>query len=42
MATVPLHVPLDDPASIGISRVQALWLTLKKKPLGAVSATSVM
>jgi hypothetical protein len=26
--------------SIGISRVQALWLTLKKKPLGAVSARS--
>ena len=38
MATVPLHVTLDDPAIAGVSRVQALWRTMKKKPLGAFSA----
>src|SRR5947208_11323171 len=38
MATVPLHVPLEDPASVTVSRAQALWRTMKKKPLGAASA----
>src|SRR5256884_6264181 len=38
MATVPLRVPLEDPASVTVSRAQALWRTMKKKPLGAVSA----
>ena len=38
MATVPLHVPLDDPAIAGINRAQALWRTMRKKPLGAFSA----
>src|SRR2546428_427385 len=39
MATVPVRVAtFEDPASASISRVQALWLTMKRKPLGAVSA----
>src|SRR5437867_7572006 len=38
MATVPLRVTLEDPAGTTISRAQALWLTMKRKPLGAVSA----
>ncbi len=38
MATVPLRVPLEDPASVTVSRAQALWRTMKKKPLGAASA----
>src|SRR5947208_5780691 len=38
MATVPLRVPLEDPASVTVSRAHALWRTMKKKPLGAVSA----
>src|SRR6058998_2103347 len=39
MATVPVRVAqFEDPASVTISRAQALWLTMKKKPLGAVSA----
>src|SRR5262249_40816283 len=38
MATVPLHVPLEDPASVTVSRAQALWRTMKRKPLGAASA----
>src|SRR5262249_36336895 len=38
MATVPLRVPLEDPASVTVSRAQALWRTMKKKPLGAFSA----
>src|SRR5580765_1812559 len=42
MATVPLHVPLDDPASAGISRAQALWVTIRRKPLGAASAALIL
>src|SRR5438552_15224027 len=39
MATVPVRVAqFEDPASVTISRAQALWLTMKKKPLGAFSA----
>src|SRR5712664_777986 len=38
MATVPLRVPLEEPAGTTISRAHALWLTMKRKPLGAVSA----
>src|SRR5205807_9692194 len=38
MATVPLRVPLEDPASVTVSRAEALWRTMKKKPLGAFSA----
>src|SRR5256885_15541774 len=38
MATVPLRVTLEDPAGTTISRGQALWLTMKRKPLGAISA----
>src|SRR5713101_765485 len=39
MATVPVRVAtFEDPASASISRVQALWLTMKRKPLGAASA----
>ena len=41
MATVPLRVPLEDPASVTVSRAQALWRTMKKKPLGAVSAATM-
>src|SRR5947208_11669601 len=38
MATVPLRVPLEEPAGTTINRAHALWLTMKRKPLGAVSA----
>src|SRR5437879_2364168 len=38
MATVPLRVTLEDPTGTTISRAQALWLTMKRKPLGAASA----
>jgi len=39
MATVPARVvPFEAPASASISRLRALWATLRKKPLGAVSA----
>src|SRR5437879_9077343 len=38
MASAPLRVTLEDPAGTTISRAQALWLTMKRKPLGAVSA----
>src|SRR5437016_4748580 len=38
MATVPLRVPLEDPASVTVRRAEALWRTMKKKPLGAFSA----
>src|SRR5262245_28217122 len=39
MATIPVQVvPFEDPASASVSRLQALWATMKKKPLGAASA----
>src|SRR5207245_10182355 len=38
MATVPLRVPFEEPAGTTINRAHALWLTMKRKPLGAVSA----
>src|SRR3989475_4511745 len=38
MATVPLRVPLEDPASVTVSRAEAVWVRMKRKPLGAVSA----
>src|SRR5436190_1958812 len=38
MATVPLRVPLEEPAGTTINRAHALWLTMKRKPLGAASA----
>src|SRR5437867_7407101 len=42
MATVPLRVTLEDPAGTTISRAQALWLTMKRKPLGAASAALLL
>ena len=42
MATVPLQVPLDDPANVGVSRPQALWLTIRKKPLGTIGGVIVL
>src|SRR5262249_10910675 len=39
MATVPAHVvTFDDPGAASIGRLQSLWRTIRKKPLGAVSA----
>ena len=39
MATVPAHaVTFDDPGAASIGRLQSLWRTIRRKPLGAVSA----
>src|SRR5207249_9844651 len=38
MATVPLRVPLEDPASGTVSGAGALWRTVKKNTIGAFSA----
>ena len=39
MATVPARVAtFEDPASTSISRLHALWVTMRRKPLGAASA----
>src|SRR6266511_4164371 len=40
MATATAHVSeLEAPPAAGLGRVQALWAVLKRKPLGAASAT---
>src|SRR5499433_1382053 len=40
MATVPAHVgTFDEPAAASIGRFRSLWRTVRKKPLGAFSAT---
>ena len=39
MATVPAHaVTFDDPTAESIGRLQSLWRTIRRKPLGAFSA----
>src|SRR5262245_453375 len=39
MATVPAHVVIfDEPPAASVGRLQTLWRTIKKKPLGAFSA----
>ena len=38
MATIPVQVTLDTPARSSVSRILALWQTMRRKPLGAFSA----
>ena len=38
MATVPVRVATFEEPSASVHRLQALWVTMKRKPLGAVSA----
>ncbi len=38
MATIPVQVALDEPGRSSVSRLLALWQTMRRKPLGAFSA----
>src|SRR5437867_10958621 len=38
MATVPVRVATFEEPSASVHRLQALWATMKRKPLGAASA----
>src|SRR5882762_7036770 len=41
MATVPVRVATFEEPSASVHRLQALWVTMRRKPLGAVSAALI-